>query len=186
MLLMSFTAVAVFTYGKGIIAAYAQEVQASAIKAQESSSELDRLKATKIMLTSKQQTVQKTALLASESKQYVYQDKIISDITKYANDAGLTVTNITFTDVKAASVSAAPPAANPATAGQNNNPPSNIKSRIASVSLASPVDYNKMLNFIHSIEQGVFRMRITNIGLSRSTDGGSTTSDVLTIEVFVR
>ncbi len=175
--------VGVFIYGRGVIENYALEAQQTAARANASSTELDHLKTTKVLLASRESTIKKTSLLTSDAKLYVYQDKIVADITKYAADAGIEVKNFSYTDVPAAPATATTTAATvPATGAA----PANIKSRLVTFTVASPVDYNKMLNFIHSIEQGVFRMRIANIGLSRSIDGGSISSDALTIEVFVR
>jgi hypothetical protein len=173
-----------FSFGRSIVEAHARSSQKTAAEARASSSDLDYLKGMKQLLVEKSATVQKTDRLVSESKQYVYQDKIIDDITQYANDAGLQVTNIGFSDIKAASTASASPANSNA---QSQGPvPANVKSRTATVTLANPVDYYKMLNFIHSIEQGLFRMRISTIGLSHTVDGSGVASDVLTIEVFVK
>jgi hypothetical protein len=57
----------------------------------------------------------------------------------------------------------------------------------ATVSLKNPVNYDAMLNFIHLVEQSLFRMQISQISLSQSQgDQGGLTSDILTIEVYVR
>ena len=68
--------------------------------------------------------------------------------------------------------------------------PTGVKSMTATVTLDNPVDYNNMLTFMHLIEESLFKMQISQIGLSRSTDTSKGTnkisSDTLTIEVFVR
>ncbi len=176
--------VGVFMFGRGIISDYAHESQRTAAEAQSSSKTLDQLKRTKETLSRESATIERTSQLVAESKHYVYQDKIIEDITKYANDAGLSITNITFSDVKATTTTSTPAAGSAAAATPATPAPANIKSRIATVTLSTPVDYYKWLTFIHSIEQGLFRMRIANIGISNDTNGIS--SDVLNIEVFVR
>jgi hypothetical protein len=46
-----------------------------------------------------------------------------------------------------------------------------------------------MLNFINRIEQSLFRMQISRISISQSSDetkAGDITSDAFTIEVYVR
>lgn len=175
---------ALFLYGRGLVADYAAEARTTAAKAQDSSKDLARLKLTQATLEKEAATVVKTNQLVAESQLYVYQDKIIEDITKYAADAGLSITNITFSDTKATATPATPPSTS---AAATPSVPANIKSRIATVTLANPVDYYKLLNFIHSIEQGLFRMRIATIGISRSEkDNNSVTSDALSIEVYVR
>ncbi len=182
MLLLVVIGGAAFIYGRDLIKQYAVDAQETSQKAKASSNELRDLQNMKTTLEQKHATVERAAQLTSNSKLYVYQDKIIDDITKYANDAGLRVKNITFSDPKAATAASSASASGATTA--TTVLPASIKSRIATVTLDSPVDYYKMLNFIHSIEQGLFRMRVAQVGLSR--DGkGNVTSDVLNIEVYV-
>ena len=187
--------IGVFAFGRDMISSYAHEAQTTSTQAQESSMALDRLKNLKTVLAQESDTVVKTDQLVSDSKMYVYQTKIIEDITKYANSVGLDVKNITFSDVKTATTGAAAPAASgttPAagtTTASQTAAPANIKTRTATITLASPTDYYKLLRFIHATEQGLFRMRISSIGISSNTSSGGpndVTSDVLTIEVYVR
>ena len=174
----------IFMYGYQNITAFSATAQVVAAQAQASNSSLQTLITTKRELEKDASAVSRASQLVSESKSYVYQDQIISDINKYANEAGVGITNITFTDTKTTAVTSPTTSANAASA------PTGIKSETASVTLANPVDYYKMLNFIHFIEQSLFKMQISQIGLSRSgsNDGGSNTitSDVLTIEVYIR
>ena len=180
-----------FLYGHDAIASFAREAQTTSTQAQESSMALDRLKNLKTVLAQESDTVTKTDQLVSDSKLYLYQNKTVEDITRYARDAGVSVKNITWSDVKTASTGAAPAATTaPAGGASKTATPANIKSRTATITLASPTDYYKLLKVIHPNEQGLFRMRISTIGISTGTSSSGSsndvTSDVLTIEVYVR
>ena len=43
-----------------------------------------------------------------------------------------------------------------------------------------------MLRFVKSIEQNLTKMQISKIGLSKDANSNNVTSDVLTIEVYIR
>lgn len=181
MVLLTALSVGVFIVGREIIAKHALAAQQTAQAARASNSDIEYLQSMKTTLEKQEAAAEKTAKLISESERYMYQDKIISDITGYANAAGLSVMSIEFSDVKTTGT------ANTATStAATVAPPANVKSRIASVTLTNPVDYMQLLTFLHSIEQGVFRMRVSSVGVSKAGEGKGVNTDALTIEVFVR
>ena len=188
--------VGLFTVGYGKLKTFAASVQDVADQAQASQSSVQDLIATKQFLAQNSEAVDRASQLVAESKSYVYQDQIISDLNKYASEAGLSITNITFTDatttaVGSSSSSTPAPAATgtPAGAPAASAAPAGVKSMTASVTIKNPTSYLSMLNFIHLVEQSLFRMQISQIGISASNDSssqGQVSSDVLTIEVYVR
>lgn len=165
--------IGLFMFGYGKIKAFATTTQEISNKAQVSQTAVQDLIITEKQLQQNSDAVNRASLLVSESQKYVYQDQIITDITGYARKAGLTVTNITFTAPTTAAVGAAAP--------------NGVKSMTATVSLKNPANYQDLLNFIHYVEQSLFRMQISQIGMSSSGDNANeVTSDILTIEVYVR
>lgn len=197
LILLSAAAVGVFMVGYNQIKLHASTAQDVAAKAQASQSSLDNLRTTKKLLEENKSAVARADQLVSQSKSYVYQDQIISDINRYASEAGLSITNITFTDAKTTPVSApTTTATSGATSAGGASPslttaasPAGVKSMTATVTLKNPVDYNNILTFIHLLEESLFKMQVSEIGLSRSSDQNKpdgVSSDVLTIEVYVR
>jgi hypothetical protein len=188
MIAMIAVAVAVFMLGYRQISAYSASSRAVAAEAQASNSSLQELIAVKKELEDDADVVQRASLIVSESKSYLYQDQIIQDINRYATSAGITVTNITFAGTGATTGSSTTSTAPSPTAG-STPPPAGVKTTTASVTVANPVDYNKMLTFIHSIENSLFKMRISQVTLSKSAEAkapNDVTSDVLNIEVYIR
>ena len=200
MLLLVTLGVCIFLFGYGRVTSYAKEAQATATQATASNNSLQTLMTTKEQLAKNADAVKRADQLVAESKSYVYQDQIITDLNQYAREAGIGVTNITFTDTKTTPVTTTTPAATSSssatssstgTAASSTATPAGIKSMTATVTLTSPVDYNNMLTFIYLIEQSLFRMQISQISLSRGSENGDSssnkvTSDTLTIEVYVR
>jgi hypothetical protein len=198
MLALVFLGIALFMIGYQKIKEFSASTRTTAAQAQASDSSVQNLVKVKKQLEADADVIQRASLIVSESKSYVYQDQIIQDINRFAGNAGITVTNISFSDVgTAGTVASAAPAAAPAaaagatgaTAPTGTATPAGVKTTTATVTVKNPVDYNKMLLFIHSIEDSLFKMRISQVTLSKPTDANSpndVTSDVFTIEVYLR
>lgn len=192
LLLLAALGTGLFMVGYGQVKDYAADAQKTAAEASASNSSLQDLIATKQELEQDSDTVNRAAQIVAQSQSYKYQDQIITDIARFTSEAGLSVTNISFTDTKTTSVPATTGTAAGTTTpegGVVGAAPAGVKSVTATVTLKNPVEYEKMLNFIHLIEQSLFRMQISQISLSRSTDANNpnlVSSDVLTIEVFIR
>lgn len=177
--------VTIYILGYGQIARYSADTQKLASEAEASNSDLTNLIATRKQLDSNADIVDRTSMMVAESRQYAYQDQILSDLKTYGAAAGISVSNITFSD---ASLSSATATSTPAT-GSTLTTPSGIKSIKASVTIENPVAYANVLKFVHLLEQGLFKMRLTEISISRSNDqksAGSVSINTLTMEVFIR
>ena len=184
-------AIGIFMFGYSQIKTHIASAQEVAVKAQASQSSLENLRATKKILEENKSTVSRADHLVSESKSYVYQDQIINDINRHASEAGLSISNITFTDTKTTQVgkSSSSSTQTQAKTANKGTAPTGVKSMTATVSLKNPVNYDAMLNFVHLLEDSLFRVQVSQIGLSRNTDAdkaGTVSSDILTIEVYVR
>lgn len=190
-------AVGIFMFGYSRISAYAIDAQTTSAQAAKSNNSLQTLIKIKDELAKNADAVERADQLVAQSTSYVYQDQIINDLNKYAKEAGISITNITFADAKTTPVASTTAGTTPAASSAGTTTttsqaavPTSIKSMTATVTLNNPVDYNNMLTFIHLIEQSLFRMQVSQIGLSSSADTGKdtnkVTSDTLTIEVYVR
>lgn len=199
LILLAGAVVGVFMFGYSQLKTHAIAAQEVAAKAQVSQSSLNTLIATKQLLAENQQAVSRADQLVAQSKSYVYQNQIIADLNRYAGEAGLGISNITFTEAKTAKVAAAASSGSSqqgtASTGKQqassaSAAPAGVKSMTASVTLDTPLNYDAVLTFLHLIEQSLFKMQISQVSLSRSTDEnnapGRVSSDVLTIEVYVR
>lgn len=191
-----------FTLGYQKIKDYSASTRTVAAQAQASNSSVQNLINLKKQLEENAEVRERASMIVSESKTYIYEDKvvkdsynyqdqIINDIGRFAGSAGITVTNITFSDVGAggSAASTTPVAATTAPSQPTTGAPAGVKTTTAAVTVKNPVNYNKMLAFIHSIEENLFTMRIAQVSLSKSVDANSpndVTSDVFNIEVYLR
>lgn len=118
--------------------------------------------------------------IVADSQSYQYQNQIISDLNTFAGNAGIGITNIDFAGGN--------PTGGPATTPKTNGPvaPTGVKSTSVSVTLQNPVPYDSLLRFIRSIEQNLTKMQISKVSLAKGPSGSDVTSEVLTIQVYVR
>lgn len=189
LIVLAAAGVGMFAFGYKQLKAHAADAQDVAVKAEASRTSLQDIVAVKSFLANNSDAVDRADQLVAQSKSYSYQDQIISDINTYAREAGIEITNISFDDAKvtAATPVAAGTAATAATPGPAA--PAGIKSMTASVTIKNPTGYKPMLTFIHLIEQSLFRMQVSRVGLSQATDKNKPnqiTSETFTIEVYVR
>ena len=173
----------VFTYGYSQLRSHAAAAQTVATQAEASQSSVQKLINQEKYLEENAQVVERANQLVAQSKLYVYQDQIVKDINQYAQTAGLTITSITFQDTTVKTPAAA------ATPGQAATPaPNGIKSTTASIAIANPAQYQAILTFINLIEQSLFRLQISKIGLTgaKGQAAGTITSDTFTVEAYIR
>lgn len=198
LLLLGGIGVGIFMVGYHQLQSFIASSQSVSTQAQSSASSLNGLTQTKEFLDKHATTVARASQLVAQSKSYIYQDQIISDINQCATEAGLSITNISFTDSttatgsstsSGASTSTAPTTTVPSAGSAASSTAPAVKSTTATVTLANPVNYVSMLNFIHLVEQSLFRMQISKISLSSSADAqgsNQVTSDALSIEVYIQ
>ena len=128
------------------------------------------------VLAAQQSVITKTGSLAVSRQNY--QSKAIQDLDQYAADAGIIISNYTFTQPTAAVASTTTAAS--ATATTSTNP-------VVTATVTSPVSYARLLKFMNYVENNTPKMQIAslNIGRAIGASGDSTRVDQLTIEVNV-
>lgn len=187
LVLVTAAGVAIFQLGHSKLNAVAHSVAETGAKADASQDDLQRLGLTKNELAANSDAVQKASEIAAESKSYQYQNQIVTDINRFAKQAGITITAISFanTTSTAAPATTAPAAATPGANPGGAAATPGLKTISTTISVKSPLNYKKFLQFVHDIEQNLTKMQLQSLSLSKSADGGIS-SDNLTIEVYIR
>jgi len=107
---------------------------------------VDELQKLKQALAQSETLVNKANLVfATEAN---YQSQALKDVQKYASTFGVTIKNTDF-----------------------GGATSTVGARSFVITLQSPVDYNKLLQFLDAIEGNLPKMQIASISLSRPTTG---------------
>lgn len=160
----------------------ATNVSQTVAEANASQNNVQVLQQIQTKLAEDKDAVERARSIVAESQSYQYQDQIIKDLTDYANQSSIGITNIDFGATKSSSTQSG-------TAGQNTqqqtSAPSGVNSKTVTITLQNPVDYTGLLRFIHAIEQNLTKMQISAVGISKDPTG-KVTSETLAIEVYVR
>ena len=129
-------------------------------------------------LAAQQSVIEKTSLI-SVSRQN-YQSKAIQDLDQYASDAGITISNYSFSQATPATSTTTTSASTATGAAVSTNP-------VVTATLTSPVSYEKLLKFMNYVESNLPKMQIASVNLGRAAGSGSDSVriDQLSIEVSV-
>lgn len=137
-------------------------------------------------------SAEKAAKIAAEAKSYQYQNQVIEDINFYAQQAGISIDSFAFKeeDTKKTPPKTASPSPGSSSAAPAPQTPSTsataLKSTQVTIQLSRSVRYENLLHFLHLIEKNLTRMQIANLVLSRGEDSATVSSQVLTLEVYIR
>ncbi len=158
----------------------AVDVSHKVIDASASQNNLQTLQSIERQLADKKDVVERTRSIVADSQSYQYQNQIITDLSDYAKRSNIEITNLDFSAATQSSTTPKTPSALTVPI------PNGVKSTSVSVTLKNPVNYDNLLRFIYAIEQNLTKMQVSKVGLSKDSTGNGITSDLLTIEVYVR
>jgi len=166
--------IGIFVLANGQLQQYASTVSQVAAQASASENSLATLQKLKTVLGGVQNVITRTNSIVADSQGYQYQDQIITDLNQFAANAGIGIANVSFASAGKTAVAS------------GGVVPSGVKSTSVTVALVNPVNYAHLLGFIQSIEQNLTKMQISRVSISKGTTGNTVSSDVLTIEVYIR
>jgi hypothetical protein len=167
-----------FSLTDGTLQTMASDVSHTTVDANASRDALQTLQKIQQQLSDDKDVVARASSIVAESQSYQYQDQIVNDLNDYAKKAGISITNLDFGATSTAATPAAPVTTTPT--------PTGVKSTAVTVTLKNPVNYNSLLHFFSSIEQNLTKMQISKIGISKGNSGNDVSSDILTIQVYIR
>ena len=170
----------------------AEEVAKTQSEAQVSDARVQNLISLERQLKQHTYAIDRAKQIVAESKSYQYQNQIITDLTHYATQAGVSITSFTFEgDAPVANSGAAQPTT-PATEGatddatQSATPTGNFKSTQVSIQLGENVSYQNLLHFLYLIEQNLTRMQVAAVSMTKGEAVDAVTAQTLNLEVYIR
>lgn len=162
-------------YAHGFLQAETTKTAHTRIEAELSARDVERLKSLEKIIGANQSSVQKAEQIVAETKQYQYQDQIVSDINSYASKTGVQVTAFDFGSTSAP----APAGAAKAVSG--------VKSITVTLTLKSPLAFDSYLRFLKAIEQNLTKMQVSGVNLSPDVnDVNSVANPTIGLTVYVR
>lgn len=162
---------------------YAEQVNKAAVEATVSENDVRTLQTLKSKLAEDTVAITRAKNIVASSQFYQYQDQAINELSRYAKAAGVTISAYGFDGDQTAGGAA--PAADPTTAPAVA--PAGIKTTSVVVTVKSPLNYQALLRFIHSIELNLTRMQLTGISVTLSPENPNMVSvNPLTVEIYTR
>ncbi|HEY8886730.1 MAG TPA: hypothetical protein VIM31_04515 [Candidatus Microsaccharimonas sp.] len=158
-----------FYFGLQLIRGYALEVTHAVTDSHASGQNIDELSKLQQQLADGQGLVAKADALFSTPA--TYQTQALKDISKYASEAGVSISSIDSakSDTATGAATTAPDYSE-------------------TITIQSPVSYAKFLKFLDAIEGNLPKMQITGITIGRPTiqAGDQITTDKITVTVSTR
>ena len=147
------------------------------IDAEIAQDEIVQLQQLKARLAKDKPTIDKVAQIVAESKQYQFQDQVMSDLTQYAAQTGVQIVGFDFGAKPGTPVANKPGQAAPAGYTRTE----------VSIQLANDVPYANLLRFVKSIEQNITKIQISDIRLQpNAADPQLVVGPTIKLEVFLR
>ncbi|NCQ54047.1 hypothetical protein COV88_02520 [Candidatus Saccharibacteria bacterium CG11_big_fil_rev_8_21_14_0_20_41_19] len=160
-----------FYFGQDWLTKYAAEVDQTTSGSSASSSSSQALSQLHEEITNNQPIGAKASALVASSQNY--QNKIISDLNKYASSTGISIAGYNLTQ--------------PTITGDDAGATiSGVKSKFVTITLNNPIPIRSLLQFFKAIESNLPKMQITGISISSSSTKDNVTVDPLTIEVYTK
>ena len=170
----------------------AEEVAKTQSEAQVSDARVQNLISLERQLKQHTYAIDRAKQIVAESKSYQYQNQIITDLTHYATQAGVSITSFTFEGDAPVASSGAAQTTTPATGGatddatQSATPTGNFKSTQVSIQLGENVSYQNLLHFLYLIEQNLTRMQVAAVSMTKGEAVDAVTAQTLNLEVYIR
>lgn len=182
MLLLIILTTLAFLSFRQLLIDYSAEVNGDNLAANASSDEIARLEKLKGELENDRVAVTRAQKIVADSKSYQYQNQILSDITTYANSAGVTINGFAFNSSDSSSTPGATPTPLPTAQAVSTT----LKSTEATISVESPTSYKSIMNFIYAIEQNLTRMQVTGVSIAKDPETNKVIVNPINIKVYTR
>ena len=135
-------------------------------------------------LAKNQASASKAKSIVAQSKEFKYQDQIVTDLSAIAAKSKVTILSYSFGATTAAAGTATPAPA-PSTTAPVTTPASGLNTKSVSITINSPLEYTNLMAFIREIESNPLKMQIGSVSLTKGT-GTTVASQGFTIEVYVQ
>jgi hypothetical protein len=134
---------------------------------------IDRLRFLDTYIQDNKSTIDRAASIVANSKQYSYQNQIVTDINTLASRADVSVLGYSF-----------------ATKSQQKSSHivAGLKTITVDLTLKSPLPYSNFLRFLKAIEQHLTKMQVSGVSLTpdQGGSGSNIANPTIGLEVYVK
>lgn len=166
LLLLSVSSVLGFYYMMGLLDSYADKIKTNSPTLASNDTALKSTANLKAFNTENKALADKADLFTIPEKDA--QNKIMTDIKKYASDTNLTISNFSFN-----------------TTANENPGNTGYSTKLVTITIGSPVELEKLIKFLALIENSIPKIQATGINISSST-GTQVKIDPITLRYYVK
>ena len=144
-----------------------------------SSQRLNQLRELDKYLTEHADDIKRAADITSSTEGYRYQDDFVKELSRLGVQSGVDVTNFTLRKLVTSRVESATPDAGSTTGLTEGSesipsvPSSQVSSISCTVTIRSPVAYEKFITFLKLLEANPKRMQVTSVNIGNQSSGSS-------------
>jgi hypothetical protein len=178
-----------FYFVGGQLQNVAVDASHTVVDAQSSQTAIQTLQQIQRELQNNQDVAKQASSIVADSQSYQYQDQIVGDLNGYAAKSGITITNMDFSTSAASTTTGGSTSTEKSQQSATQAPAAltGVKTVSVSITMQNPISYSNFLKFLRSIEDNLTKMQVQKVSLSKGTTGGDDiTSDILTIQVYVK
>ena len=180
-----------FLFVQKNLAGYAKQISQLNADAETGDQSIETRKKLETRLDSEQSTIDAAQSIIGDSSSFA--DRIVGDVTRIAAESGVKITSFEFIDTPAAAAGGtatttpAPttPAPTGAAAPTTATVPAGVTKKSISVSIETPLAYDKFMNFIKKIESNDLKLQIADVKLTAG-DKGTVGTQSFSIGAYVR
>lgn len=176
-----------FLFAQRNLKGYATTISRLNADAESGDQNIRTLRSLKTRLAEEQLAITSARSIVADNATYA--DQVISDITRIANESGVTITSFEFAGDATASGTAPAPGAVPTTptttAPTAGGAPAGVTKKAVTVTLQSPLKYTSLMNFIQKVETNKLKMQFASVAMTKG-EKDTVTAQTFSIEVYVR
>ena len=182
-----------FWFAQRNLYAYASQISTMNADAKSGDTNIQTLTGLGTRLEEEASTIASARSLVADNA--TFSDLVVNDISQIAKESGVVITSFEFVEpadastasptVPAPAAAAAPTTPVPAAPTTTTQAPSGVTKRVVTVTLESPLEYAKLMDFIRKIETNKLRMQFASVSITKG-DGTEVATQTFSIEVNVR
>jgi hypothetical protein len=160
------------------------------IELEQVSSNIKKIDSLRTELAQNKENIDRANAIVADTKLFGYQDKIIKDISRYAEMTNVKVIGFDFSAANTAvapvkSGTAAPVAGGSATAAALDK--AGVKKLTVTIHIAPPTQLDDYLRFLRAMELNLTKIQLTSVALTPdSTDPNLITASTVTVQIYVK
>lgn len=176
-----------FVFAQKNLKGYASQISQLNADANSGDQSISTLKQIETRLDQEQGTMEAARSVIADNATFA--EQVVSDVTRIAAQSGVTITSLEYVDSSATGTAGTPATTAPVAAVPTqpgvSAAPAGVTNKSISVTIESPLEYAKLMNFIRNIESNRLKLQIATVTMTKE-QGGKVGTQTFSIGAYVR